>query len=131
MGRFVPHVITPGREGGRALPMEGVQEPKRKSGMVAATGAISGPRGKESMANKGTQPRKRWTRRRFLQTAGAATAAVAADSVLSAYSVSKPAAAAPLTTPPKPRAGARIRLLQWNSFVRAADAELRRQAKEW
>src|SRR5260370_27869626 len=30
-----------------------------------------------------------------------------------------------------PGAGARIRLLQWNSFVRAADDELRRQAKEW
>src|SRR3989442_614042 len=83
------------------------------------------------MVGKSTHQRKGWTRRRLLQTAGAATAAVAADSVLAAYGVGKPAAAAPLTTPPKPRTGARIRLLQWNSFVRAADAELRRQAKEW
>ncbi|TMI80981.1 MAG: carbohydrate ABC transporter substrate-binding protein [Bacillati bacterium ANGP1] len=83
------------------------------------------------MADKRTQRRKGWTRRRFLQTAGAATAAMAADSALAAYGVGTPAHAAPLTTLPKPRAGARIRLLQWNSFVRVADNELKRQAKEW
>jgi multiple sugar transport system substrate-binding protein len=80
------------------------------------------------MADKGTQQRKGWTRRRFLQTAGAATAAVAADSVLGAFGGGTAAAAVPL---PKPRAGARIRLLQWNSFVQVADAELKRQAKEF
>jgi multiple sugar transport system substrate-binding protein len=82
------------------------------------------------MANKGTQHRKGLTRRRFLQTAGAATAAVVADSML-VHGVGKPAAAAPLLKVPVARAGARIRLLQWNSFVRVADAELKRQAKEW
>jgi multiple sugar transport system substrate-binding protein len=66
-----------------------------------------------------------------LQTAAAATAAVAADSALAAFGDITPANAAPPYTLPKPRAGARIRLLQWNSFVRVADAELKRQAKEW
>ncbi len=83
------------------------------------------------MADKSTQRRRGWTRRRFLQTAGAATAAVAADSVLAAFGGGPPAALAAPFTPPKPRAGARIRLLQWNSFVRVADDELRRQAKEF
>ncbi len=83
------------------------------------------------MAGKSTQQRKGWTRRRFLQTAGAATAAVAADSVLAAVGDVKLAAAAPVPKVPVARAGARIRLLQWNSFVRVADAELKRQAKEW
>ncbi len=77
---------------------------------------------------KSTQWRKGWTRRRFLQTAGATAAAVAADSMLGAFGGGTPAAAASL---PKPRAGARIRLVQWNSFVHAADDELRRQAREW
>jgi len=82
------------------------------------------------MTDKSTHQRKRWTRRRFLQTAGAA--AVAAGPVLGglARGATPPVSAA---TPalPKPRPGARIRLLQWNSFVRLADDELRRQAKEF
>jgi len=82
------------------------------------------------MANESTQRRKGWTRRRLLQTAGAATAAVAADSVLAAFGGGPPAASAAASLP-KPRSGARIRLLQWNSFVRVADDELRRQAKEF
>src|SRR6516164_8423794 len=74
-------------------------------------------------------PIEGWTRRRFLQTSGAATTAVAAGSAL-AVSVGRLASAqAPKT--PMPRAGARIRLLQWNSFVRVADTELKRQATEW
>jgi len=80
------------------------------------------------MADESTQQRKGWTRRRFLKTAGAATAAVAVGSVLGASGGGTAAAAAAL---PKPRAGARIRLLQWNSFVGVADAELKRQAKEF
>jgi multiple sugar transport system substrate-binding protein len=83
------------------------------------------------MANKGTQERKAWTRRRFFQTAGAATAVVAADSVVGAFGDGPRAASAATPTVPKPRAGARIRLLQWNSFVRVADTELKRQAKEF
>ena len=75
-----------------------------------------------------TKQRKRWTRRKLLQTAGMTAVAMAADSVLGALGPGTRVAAAPL---PKPRAGARIRLLQWNSFVRAADDELKRQAKVW
>ena len=77
------------------------------------------------MANHGSPLRTDWTRRKFLQTAGAATAAVAAGQVLGE---GKAEAAFSL---PKPRAGARIRLLQWNSFVSVADIELKRQAKEF
>ncbi len=77
---------------------------------------------------KNAQRRKGWTRRRFLQTAGATAAAVATDSLLGAFGGGTAAAVVPL---PKSRAGARIRLLQWNSFVQVADAELKRQAKEF
>jgi len=84
--------------------------------------------GEGAIVGKRTQRRRRLTRRAFLQSAGAATAAAAAGSVLAAFAGGTPAAAAAV---PKPRAGARIRLLQWNSFVRAADNELRRQAKEF
>ena len=80
------------------------------------------------MVDEHAQQRKGWTRRRLLQTAGLTAVVVAADSVLGDFGGWTRAAAAAL---PKPRAGARIRLLQWNSFVRAADDELRRQAKEW
>jgi multiple sugar transport system substrate-binding protein len=83
------------------------------------------------MLGDGTRQRKKWTRRGLLRTAGAATAAAAAGSVLGSLGGGPPAAAAALVAPPKPRAGARIRLLQWNSFVRVADNELRRQAKEY
>jgi len=80
------------------------------------------------MVDENTQQRKRWTRRKLLQTVGMTAVATAAGSVLGALGLGTRVAAAPL---PKPRAGARIRLLQWNSFVKAADAELKRQAKEW
>jgi len=82
------------------------------------------------MADKGTQQRRRWTRRRFLQAAGATAAAAAAGSVLGAFGGGTPTVSAAASLP-KPRSGARIRLLQWNSFVRVADDELRRQAKEF
>ncbi len=68
------------------------------------------------------------TRRKLLQTAGITAMAVAADSLLGGLGGGPAAAAASL---PKPRPGARIRLLQWNSFVRVADDELKRQAKEF
>ena len=80
------------------------------------------------MADGSTRQRKAWTRRRLLRTAGATTAALAAGS---AFRISSPGRAEAAFTLPKPRAGARIRLLQWNSFVRVADDELRRQAKEF
>jgi multiple sugar transport system substrate-binding protein len=79
---------------------------------------------------KSAHQRKGWTRRKFLQAAGATAAAAAAGQVLGGYGrgTSAVSAAAAL---PKPRAGARIRLLQWNSFVAPADVELKRQAKEF
>ena len=80
------------------------------------------------MASDGSRQRRGWTRRRLLQTAGAVTAAVAAGSGFRTLGGGAAEAAMGL---PKPRAGARIRLLQWNSFVPAADAEVRRQAKEF
>ena len=78
---------------------------------------------------KSTERRKEWTRRRFLQRAGATAAAVAAGRVLGPLGGAPAALAAPAA--PKARSGARIRLLQWNSFVPAADAEIKRQAKEF
>lgn len=84
------------------------------------------------MADESTQRRKGWTRRRLLQTAGAAAAAVAAGPVLGGFARGgTPPVSAATPALPKPRSGARIRLLQWNSFVRQADDELRRQAKEF
>jgi ABC-type glycerol-3-phosphate transport system substrate-binding protein len=80
------------------------------------------------MAGESTKQRKGWTRRRFLETAGAAGVLVAAGSGFRTSGGGRAAAAMAL---PKPRAGARIRLLQWNSFVSVADAELKRQAKEF
>ena len=70
-----------------------------------------------------------WTRREFLRTTGGAAAAVAAGSLLAACGAGP--AASPAAAIPQPRRGAKIVLLQWNSFVKPADAELRRQAKEW
>ena len=72
-----------------------------------------------------------WSRRRFLQTTGAAAAAVAAGSVLAACGGGPTASPAASVSIPQPRRGARIRLLQWNSFVKKADAELKRQADEF
>ncbi len=68
-----------------------------------------------------------WTRRRFLQTTGAAAAGLTL-AACGAGPTSSPAAS---YSTPLPRRGAKIRLLQWNSFVKQADAELKRQAKEW
>ncbi len=75
-----------------------------------------------------------WTRRKFLGSIGLAAAGLAAGPLIEACggsagsTVSTPSAAGAI---PKPRAGAQIRLLQWNSFVPAADDEIRRQAKEF
>ncbi len=84
------------------------------------------------VVDKSTHQRKRWTRRRFLKMAGAAAAAVAAGPVVGGFALGgTPPVSAATPTLPKPRSGARIRLLQWNSFVRQADDELKRQAKEF
>src|SRR6266851_965585 len=70
-----------------------------------------------------------WSRREFLQTAGVAMATIAFPEVLiSCGSQNSPT---PVATVPKARKGASIRLLQWNSFVKPADAEFKRQMLEW
>jgi multiple sugar transport system substrate-binding protein len=70
-----------------------------------------------------------WSRREFLQTAGVAVATIAFPEVL--ISCGSPSTSTPVATIPKPRKGASIRLLQWTSFVKQADAEFKRQAAEW
>src|SRR5437660_3535321 len=79
------------------------------------------------------QARKRaeagWSRRKFLQTAGVAVATIAFPEVL--ISCGSQSTSTPVATVPKPRKGASIRLLQWTSFVKQADAEFKRQAAEW
>jgi len=74
-----------------------------------------------------------WTRRKFLGAAGLTAAGLAAGPILEACGGG---AASPAASPtaavgaiPKAKAGAKIRLLQWVSFVPAADDEMRRQAK--
>ena len=75
-----------------------------------------------------------WTRRKFLTAAGLTAAGLAAGPLVEACggspssTASTPSASGAL---PKPRPGAQIRLLQWVSFVPAADDEIRRQAKEF
>ena len=75
-----------------------------------------------------------WSRRRFLQATGLVAATVAAATILEACGGSAGNGTSTTTvvgTIPKPRAGAKIQLLQWNSFVPAADAEIKRQAAEF
>ncbi|TMG23410.1 MAG: extracellular solute-binding protein [Chloroflexi bacterium] len=69
-----------------------------------------------------------WSRRDFLKTAGVAAATLAFPEVIISCGTSGSTATA---TIPKPRKGASIRLLQWTSFVKPADAEFKRQAAEW
>jgi multiple sugar transport system substrate-binding protein len=76
----------------------------------------------------------RWSRRDFLRTSGLAAAGLAAGPLAAACGGSSSTAGTPAPAPggvPKPRAGAKIQLLQWVSFVPAADDEIRRQAKEF
>jgi len=74
-----------------------------------------------------------WSRRDFLKTTGIAAAGLAAGPIIAACGGSPAANPTPATAGaiPKARAGAQIRLLQWVSFVPAADDEIRRQAKEF
>src|SRR2546428_7183643 len=79
------------------------------------------------------QPKPRakagWSRRQFLQTAGVAVATIAFPEIL--ISCGSQSSSTPTATIPKPRKGASLRLLQWTSFVKPADAEFKRQAAEW
>src|SRR5437870_11616777 len=76
-----------------------------------------------------------WTRRKFLTAAGRPAAGLATGPILDACGggTSSPAAApsAAAGARPKPKAGAQVQLLQWVSFVPAADAEIKRQAAEF
>jgi len=70
-----------------------------------------------------------WSRREFLRTAGVAVATIAFPEII--ISCGPQSNVAPTAAIPKPRKGASIRLLQWTSFVKPADAEFKRQAAEW
>lgn len=70
-----------------------------------------------------------WDRRRFLKAAGLLVAGASSIPLLDACGTTDQVASS--TTVPKPRKGASIRLLQWVSFVKAADTEFIRQCKEF
>src|SRR5438105_12418060 len=76
-----------------------------------------------------------WTRRKFLTAAGLSAAGLAAGPVLDACGGggTSPAATPSAATGaiPTPKAGAKVQLLQWVSFVPAADTEIKRQAAEF
>jgi multiple sugar transport system substrate-binding protein len=74
-----------------------------------------------------------WTRRTFLKRTGAlvVTASLAEMWAVACGGSSTGNSTATTGKPPVPRKGARIVYTQWNSFVPAGDAEVRRQAKEF
>lgn len=75
-----------------------------------------------------------WTRRKFLKRTGALAITVSlADMWAVACGGGGPTTGSEATpgAAPVPRKGARIRYTQWNSFVPAGDAEVRRQAAEF
>ncbi len=79
--------------------------------------------------SQGKKAKAGWSRRDFLKTAGVAAATLAfPEIIISCGTQSSPTAS---TAIPTPRKGASIRLLQWTSFVKPADAEFVRQAQEW
>src|SRR6266513_2583161 len=78
---------------------------------------------------QGKRARSGWSRREFLKTAGVAAATIAFPEII--ISCGPQSSSTPTATIPKPRKGASIRLLQWTSFVKPADAEFKRQAAEW
>jgi multiple sugar transport system substrate-binding protein len=72
-----------------------------------------------------------WTRRTFLKKTGLAVAGVALADLWAVACGGTPTNTATTGKPPVPRAGARIVYTQWNSFVKAGDTEVIRQAKEF
>src|SRR5438270_12672067 len=75
-----------------------------------------------------------WSRRKFLQMTGLVAASLAAGPVIEACGGGISGGTSNTGGPykmPKARAGAKVQLLQWNSFVKAADDEFRRQAAEF
>ncbi len=81
------------------------------------------------MPQRNKRAKSGWSRRDFLRTSGVAAAALAFPEIIIACGPQS--SGGPTATIPKPRKGASIRLLQWTSFVKPADAEFRRQAAEW
>ena len=81
-------------------------------------------------AGKQSKVKLGWTRRDFLRTTPAVVvgAMVFPEILIACGGSSTTTAAAKI---PVARKGASIRLLQWISFVKQADAEFIRQAKEW
>jgi multiple sugar transport system substrate-binding protein len=75
------------------------------------------------------------SRRRFLQTTGLLAASLAAGPLLEACggggTSGSTGTGSSTYVPPKAKAGAKVQLLQWNSFVAAADAEFKRQAAQF
>jgi multiple sugar transport system substrate-binding protein len=74
-----------------------------------------------------------WDRREFLKQAGLAAGSLAMGPALleACGGSSNPTATSTGAAIPKPRAGAKVQLLQWTSFVPAADDEIKRQAAEF
>ena len=81
------------------------------------------------MAQGSKKGKSGWSRRKFLQTAGVAAATIAFPEII--ISCGPQSSSTPTAAIPKPRKGASIRLLQWTSFVKPADAEFVRQCTEW
>lgn len=72
-----------------------------------------------------------WSRRDFLKTGVGLAAGLAAGPLLTACGGDSGTSVSSGAAIPKPKAGARIRLMQWTSFVPAADDEMKRQAAEF
>jgi multiple sugar transport system substrate-binding protein len=75
-----------------------------------------------------------WDRRHFLKQAGLAAGSLAVGPALleaCGGGSTSPNTSGSTAAIPKPRAGAKIQLLQWTSFVPAADEEIKRQAAEF
>src|SRR5437016_5866873 len=73
-----------------------------------------------------------WTRRTFVKKTGLLTAGLAlADLWAVACQGTSTTSTGTTGKVPVPRKGARIVYTQWNSFVPAADEEVKRQAKEF
>src|SRR5256884_19819 len=78
---------------------------------------------------QGKRAKSGWSRRAFRRTAGGPAPPLASPEIIIAGGPQS-GGQAPAAIP-KPRKGASIRLLQWTSFVKPADAEFKRQAAEW
>src|SRR5919108_1260212 len=86
--------------------------------------------GESTMQKGNRKPAKSgWSRRDFLKTTGVAVATLAFPEIILSCGGSTPTTTT--TKIPVARKGASIRLLQWTSFVKPADAEFIRQAKAW